>query len=84
MLNSKSKAGTKVQQSSKVEVSTSSPNNAKPRVSSSVNHKFVEKRHYYYHGADCYVYETICGFCKKKVGGWSEKQANDEWEKHCC
>jgi hypothetical protein len=35
MQNSKSQAGTKVQQSSEVEVLTSSPNNAKPHVSGS-------------------------------------------------
>lgn len=53
-------------------------------VSNSANNKTVDKRHYYYHGNDCYVYETICGNCKEKVGGWSEEQANQKWNEHYC
>ena len=59
-------------------------NRIKPVVNSSANGKVIGERHRYYNGDDCWIFETICGNCKKKVGGWSEQQANEEWEKHCC
>lgn len=68
----------------KVSTKQKTANRIKPVVNSSANGKVIEKRYQYYHGDDCYIYETICGNCKKKVGGWSELQANEEWEKHCC
>ena len=83
-INERMEAGTDAATVTDVQVTTSSQTIAKPIVSRSVNHKFIELRQHYYHGADCYVFETICGFCKKNVGGWSEKQANDNWEKHFC
>lgn len=50
----------------------------------SKNKKAVEERYMYYHGDDCYVYETVCKNCKKKVSGWSEQQATEAWDKHFC
>ncbi len=55
-----------------------------PAVSNSANAKVIKERYKYYHGDDCYIYETLCGNCGKKVGGWSELQANEAWDKHCC
>ena len=49
-----------------------------------INNKKIGERYFYYNGDDCYIYETICANCLKKVGGWSEGEANEEWEKHFC
>lgn len=68
----------------KAKIKPRNPALRKSVVSSSENKKFIEKRYFYYHGHDCYIYETICGNCKAKVGGWSEYQANEAWDNHCC
>ena len=36
------------------------------------------------HSGDCYLYITHCDNCKQEVGGWTPKEANENWDKHTC
>lgn len=38
----------------------------------------------YIHSMDCMIYITMCDNCKKEVGGWTPKEADDLWKEHKC
>ena len=45
-----------------------------------VKHKKINCR-FHMHSGDCYLYENDCT-CGKSFGGWSEKEADENIEKH--
>ncbi len=49
----------------------------------SKNKKTVVKRYKQMASGDCIVYITDCK-CGEKVSGWSEKEADDNWNIHFC
>lgn len=45
-----------------------------------VKHEKINCR-YSMHSGDCYLYENDCT-CGKSFGGWTEKEADENFEKH--
>ena len=45
-----------------------------------IEHKMINRR-YSMHSGDCYLYENDC-ICGKSFGGWTEKEADEDFKKH--
>ena len=55
----------------------------KSTMANSFKGKKIKRRYREYLGHDCYGYCTEC-VCGENVTGWTEAEANKNWEKHVC